>query len=137
MRGFASPGSDLDPRLEGRGLCLWGRTGGGLGGVSYAARDGCGGGGAGAGLCVVSHRLDPIWIPAWKAAVYAFGAGLVVALAVFHMPPVMVAGAVAQGLVYAWFRIAWIRSGSPPGRPRFMPLGPDWWWPWRCFICRP
>jgi lactate permease len=32
----------------------------------------------------------------------------VVALAVFRMPPVMVVGAVADGLVYGWFRIAWI-----------------------------
>ena len=31
-----------------------------------------------------------------------------VALAVFRMPAVMVAGAVADGLVFGWFRIAWI-----------------------------
>src|ERR1022692_68524 len=59
-------------------------------------------------VCTLFFFLAVLRIPAWKAAVYAFGAGLVVALAVFHMPPVMVAGAVAQGLVYAWFRIAWI-----------------------------
>ena len=46
--------------------------------------------------------------PAWLAAVYAFVAGLVVALAVFHMPPAMALGAVADGLVYGWFRIAWV-----------------------------
>src|SRR5439155_23138993 len=35
-------------------------------------------------------------------------AAVAVALAVFRMPPVMVAGAVADGLVFGWFRIAWI-----------------------------
>src|ERR1017187_4024476 len=59
-------------------------------------------------VCTLFFFLAVLRIPAWKAAVYAFGAGLVVALAVFHMPPVMVAGAVAQGLGYAWFGIAWI-----------------------------
>jgi lactate permease len=59
-------------------------------------------------VCTLFFFLAVLRIPAWKAAVYAFGAGLVVALAVFHMPPVMVVGAVAQGLVYGWFRIAWI-----------------------------
>jgi lactate permease len=46
--------------------------------------------------------------PAWRAAVYAFTAGVLVALLIFKMPAQMVAGAVAQGLVYGWFRIAWI-----------------------------
>ncbi len=45
---------------------------------------------------------------AWKAAVFAFIAAVLVALAVFRMPAVMVAGAVADGLVFGWFRIAWI-----------------------------
>ncbi len=45
---------------------------------------------------------------AWKSAVYAFAAAVLVALAVFRMPPPMVAGAVADGLVFGWFRIAWV-----------------------------
>ncbi len=59
-------------------------------------------------VCTLFFFLAVRRTPAWRAAVYAFLAGLVVALAVFHMPPVMVAGAVAQGMVYGWFRIAWI-----------------------------
>ncbi len=59
-------------------------------------------------ICTLFFFLAVRRTPAWRAAVYAFVAGLVVALAVFRMPPVMVAGAVAQGLVYGWFRIAWI-----------------------------
>jgi lactate permease len=50
--------------------------------------------------------------PAWKAALYAFAAALAVALAVFRMPPLMAAGAVADGLVFGWFRIAWILFAS-------------------------
>src|SRR5579872_4093928 len=59
-------------------------------------------------VCTLFFFLAVKRKPAWLAAVYAFVAGLIIALAVFHMPPVMVAGAVAQGLVYGWFRIAWI-----------------------------
>src|SRR5579863_2117076 len=59
-------------------------------------------------VCTLFFFLAVRRTAAWKAAIYAFAAGLVVALAVFRMPPVMVAGAVAQGLVYGWFRIAWI-----------------------------
>ena len=33
---------------------------------------------------------------------------IIIALAVFHMPVQMIAGAVAQGMVYGWLRIAWI-----------------------------
>lgn len=47
-------------------------------------------------------------IAAWLAAVYGFLAAIFVALLVFRMPSRMVAGAVADGLVYGWFRIAWI-----------------------------
>jgi lactate permease len=47
-------------------------------------------------------------IAAWKAAVFGFLAAVVVAIALFRMPPLLVAGAVADGLVYGWFRIAWI-----------------------------
>src|SRR5262252_9130005 len=59
-------------------------------------------------VCTLFFFLAVRRVAAWRAAVYAFLAGLVIAVAVFHMPPVMVAGAVAQGLVYGWFRIAWI-----------------------------
>ena len=45
---------------------------------------------------------------AWLAAVLGFCAAVLVALVVFRMPVVMVAGAIADGLVYGWFRIAWI-----------------------------
>jgi lactate permease len=45
---------------------------------------------------------------AWKAAMFAFIAAVLVALAIFRMPAIMVAGAVADGLVFGWFRIAWI-----------------------------
>lgn len=47
-------------------------------------------------------------IAAWLAAVFGFIAAVLVALIVFGMPARMVAGAVADGLVYGWFRIAWI-----------------------------
>jgi lactate permease len=47
-------------------------------------------------------------IAAWLAAVFGFIAAVLVALIVFRMPAQMVAGAVADGLVYGWFRIAWI-----------------------------
>jgi lactate permease len=59
-------------------------------------------------VCTLFYLLAVRRWPAWQAAVYAFLAGVAVALAVFRMPPIMVAGAVADGLVYAWFRIAWI-----------------------------
>jgi len=59
-------------------------------------------------VCTLFYFLAVRRFPAWQAAIYAFIAGVVVALAVFRMPPVMVAGAVADGLVYGWFRIAWI-----------------------------
>lgn len=59
-------------------------------------------------VCTLFYFLAVRRSPAWRAAVYAFGAAVAVALAVFRMPPVMVAGAVADGLVFGWFRIAWI-----------------------------
>jgi lactate permease len=59
-------------------------------------------------VCTLFFCLTVRRAPAWLAAMYAFLAGLIIALAVFHMPPLMMAGAVAQGLVYGWFRIAWI-----------------------------
>jgi lactate permease len=45
---------------------------------------------------------------AWKAALYGCGAAVAVAWLVFRMPPHMIVGAVSSGLVFGWFRIAWI-----------------------------
>ncbi len=59
-------------------------------------------------VCTLFYFLAVRRTPAWRAAVYAFLAAVGVALAVFRMPAVMVAGAVADGLVFGWFRIAWI-----------------------------
>src|ERR1035441_11082039 len=59
-------------------------------------------------VCSLFYFLAVRRTPAWRAAVYAFAAALVVALAVFRMPAVMVVGAVADGMVFGWFRIAWI-----------------------------
>lgn len=59
-------------------------------------------------VCTLFFFLAVRRAPAWRAAVYAFLAAVVVALAIFRMPAVMVAGAVANGLVFGWFRIAWI-----------------------------
>ncbi len=44
---------------------------------------------------------------AHRAAVYAFAASAVLAVAVFRMPPGMVVASAAHGLVYAVVRIAW------------------------------
>src|ERR1019366_6067895 len=59
-------------------------------------------------VCTLFYFLAVRRTPAWRAAVYAFAAAVVVAVAVSRMPAVMVAGAVADGLVFGWFRIAWI-----------------------------
>jgi lactate permease len=59
-------------------------------------------------VCTLFFFLAVRRKPAWLAAVYAFIAGLVIALAVFRMPPVMALGAVADGLVYGLVRIAWV-----------------------------
>src|ERR1035438_10772641 len=59
-------------------------------------------------VCTLFYFLAVRRAHAWRAAVYAFVAAVAIALAVFRMPPVMVAGAVADGLVFGWFRIAWI-----------------------------
>jgi lactate permease len=59
-------------------------------------------------VCTLFFLLAVRRTPAWKAAVMAFVAAALVALAVFRMPPIMVAGAVGSGLVFGWFRIAWI-----------------------------
>ena len=59
-------------------------------------------------VCTLFFFLAVRRDPAWRAAVYAFVAAVAIALWVFHMPALMVAGAVADGLVFGWFRIAWI-----------------------------
>src|ERR1700722_13662519 len=63
-------------------------------------------------VCTLIYFLAIRRVPAWRAAVYAFVASVAVALAVFRMPAIMVAGAVADGLVFGWFRIAWIVVGA-------------------------
>ena len=57
-------------------------------------------------VCTLIYFLAIRRVPAWRAAVYALLASVIVALAVFRMPAVMIAGAVADGLVFGWFRIA-------------------------------
>jgi lactate permease len=59
-------------------------------------------------VCTLFYFLAVRRTPAWRAAMYAFAAGLAIALAVFRMPAHMAGGAVADGLVYGWLRIAWI-----------------------------
>ena len=59
-------------------------------------------------VCALFYLLAVRRTPAWRAAVYAFGIALVIAVIVFRMPAVMVAGAVADGMVFGWFRIAWM-----------------------------
>jgi lactate permease len=63
---------------------------------------------AAAPVCVLFFFLAVRGAPAWRAAIYALAAAVAVALLVFRMPAAMVAGAVAGGLVFGWFRIAWI-----------------------------
>jgi lactate permease len=59
-------------------------------------------------VCTLFFFLAVRRTAAWLAAVYAFAVGILVALGIFHMPVQMAAGAVADGLVYGWLRIAWI-----------------------------
>jgi lactate permease len=59
-------------------------------------------------VCVLLYFLAVRRTAAWLSAIFGFLAAVLVALAVFRMPPVMVAGAVANGLVFGWFRIAWV-----------------------------
>jgi len=59
-------------------------------------------------VCTLFYFLAVRRLAAWKAAGLAFIAAALVALLVFRMPPVMVAGAVGSGLVFGWFRISWI-----------------------------
>jgi lactate permease len=59
-------------------------------------------------VCTLFYFLAVRRTAAWRSAVYAFLVAVAIALAVFRMPAPMVAGAVAQGMVFGWFRIAWI-----------------------------
>ena len=59
-------------------------------------------------VCTLFYFLAVRRTVAWRAALYAFFAAVVIALAIFHMPAHMVVGAVADGLVFGWFRIAWV-----------------------------
>ncbi len=59
-------------------------------------------------VCTLFYFLAVRRTPAWRAAVYAFAVAVAIALAVFRMPAQMVAGAVAHGMVFGLFRIAWI-----------------------------
>ena len=63
-------------------------------------------------VCTLFFFLAVRRAPAWKAAVYGFIAAAAVALAVFRMPPTMVVGAVADGLVFGLVRIAWMVVGG-------------------------
>jgi len=58
-------------------------------------------------VCLLFYLLAVRKTIAWRAAVYSFLVAVALALAVFGMPPGMVAGAVAHGLVFAVVRIAW------------------------------
>ena len=57
-------------------------------------------------VLVLFYFLGIRRIPAWRAAIYAFITAVVVAMGVFHMPGVMVLGAVSNGVVFGWFRVA-------------------------------
>jgi lactate permease len=59
-------------------------------------------------VCTLFYFLAVRRTAAWLAAVYSFSVGIAIALGIFHMPVHMAAGAVADGLVYGWLRIAWI-----------------------------
>lgn len=59
-------------------------------------------------VCTLFYFLAVRRTAAWLAAVFGFIAALLVALTVFRMPVHMIAGAVADGIVFGWFRIAWV-----------------------------
>src|SRR5580765_6614803 len=63
-------------------------------------------------VCTLFFFLAVRRTPAWRAALYAFAAAVGVALAVFRMPAIMVAGAVADGMVFGIFRIAWVVAAA-------------------------
>lgn len=59
-------------------------------------------------VCLLFYLLAVRKTIAYRAAVYAFLVAIALAIVVFRMPPIMVAGAVAHGLLYAVIRIVWI-----------------------------
>ncbi|HLJ16008.1 MAG TPA: lactate permease LctP family transporter [Bryobacteraceae bacterium] len=59
-------------------------------------------------VCLLFYLLAVRKTTAWKAAVYAFLVGVVIAIAVFRMPTLLVLGASADGLVYGAIAIAWV-----------------------------
>jgi lactate permease len=63
-------------------------------------------------VCTLFYFLGVRRAAAWKAAIYGFIAAVIVALAIFRMPPLMVGGAVADGLVFGLVRIAWMVVGG-------------------------
>lgn len=58
-------------------------------------------------VCLLFYLLAVRKTIAWRAALYAFLAAVLLAATAFGMPPRMVAAAVGHGLVYAVVRIAW------------------------------
>lgn len=58
-------------------------------------------------VCLLFYLLAVRKTVAWKAAVWAFLAAVVLAVVAFGMPAQMVAAAVGHGLVYALVRIVW------------------------------
>src|SRR5678816_2777282 len=63
-------------------------------------------------VCSLFYFLAVRRIPAWKSAILAFLVAVAVALGVFRMPAHMVVGAVADGIVFGIFRIAWVVVAS-------------------------
>ncbi len=59
-------------------------------------------------VTVLFYLLAVRRTPAWRAAVYALLTAAALALVVFRMPADKVAGAVAAGVIFGWFRMAWI-----------------------------
>lgn len=59
-------------------------------------------------VCTLFYFLAVRRAPAWRAAAYGCLAAAAVALGTFHMPPGMVVGAGAAGLVFGSIRIAWV-----------------------------
>ncbi len=59
-------------------------------------------------VVVLFYLLAARRTPAWRAAVYALLTAMALALVLYRMPPDKVAGAVAAGAVFGWFRMAWI-----------------------------
>jgi lactate permease len=59
-------------------------------------------------VCTLFYLLAVCKVMAHRAAVWALVVAILCSIGIFRMPPAMVAAAVAHGLVYAVFRIAWV-----------------------------